>query len=96
MLRRGRSWVALGLFFFLGVLTWVVTRQTSSVVAATNLRELNLERSTLEAQKTELLRRIRKARSRVTLIPRAESLGLRLAADSEIVILQIPSEGNER
>jgi hypothetical protein len=88
--------VALGLFFFLGVLTWVVTRQTSSVVAATNLRELNLERSTLEAQKTELLRRIRKARSRVTLIPRAESLGLRLAADSEIVILQIPSEGNER
>lgn len=96
MLRRGRSWVALGLFFFLGVLTWVVTRQTSSVVAATNLRQLNLERSTLEAQKAELLRRIRKARSRATLIPRAESLGLRLAADSEIVILQIPGEGNER
>jgi hypothetical protein len=88
--------VAVGLFVFLGVLTWVVTRQTSSVVAAANLRQLNLERSTLEAQKTELLRRIREARSRATLIPRAESLGLRLAADSEIVILQIPSEGNER
>ncbi len=88
--------MAVGLFVFLGVLTWVVTRQTSSVVAAANLRQLNLERSTLEAQKTELLRRIREARSRATLIPRAESLGLRLAADSEIVILQIPSEGNER
>lgn len=90
MILRGRTWVALGLVFFLLVLMWVVSRQTSSVVAAFELGSLRQHRSTLEAHKADLLRRIRRARSRNTLIPRAESLGLRLAVDSELVILQTP------
>jgi hypothetical protein len=60
------------------------------VVAATELGDLREERVTLEARQAELLARIRAARSRRVLIPRAAALGLRLPADSEIVILQVP------
>ncbi len=88
---RGRGWVALWLVSFLGVLAWVVARQTAAHVAATELRRVQEERSALEARRAELLRRIRTASSRAVLVPRAESLGLRLPADSEIVILRIPA-----
>lgn len=87
---RGRVWVAGWLLFFLAILAWVVARQTSAVVAATELGELREERATLEATQAELMTRIRSARSRRVLIPRAQGLGLRLPADSEIVILQVP------
>ena len=92
---RGRGWVALWLLSFLGVLTWVVARQTAAHVTATELQRVQDQRSALEARKAELLRRIREAGSRAVLVPRAESLGLRLPADSEIVILQFP-EGQGR
>jgi hypothetical protein len=88
---KGRGWAALWLLAFLAVLTWVVARQTAAHVAAGELRDLQARRSALEAQRAELLRRIREAGSRAVLEPRAESLGLRLPADSEIVILQVPS-----
>ena len=78
------------LLFFLAILVWVVARQTASVVAATELGELREERAQLEAQHAELLARIRTGKSRRVLIPRAEGLGLRLPADSEIIILQVP------
>lgn len=87
---KGRVWVASWLLFFLGVLAWVVARQTSAVVAATDLGDLREERATLEARQAEFLSRIREARSRGVLIPRAQALGLRLPADSEIIILQVP------
>ncbi len=87
---RGRVWVAAWLLFGLAILAWVVARQTSAVVAATELGELREERATLEARQAEFLTRIRAARSRSVLIPRAAALGLRLPADSEIVILQVP------
>jgi len=77
----------------LGVLTWVVARQTASHLLARELDDTRSERSAAEAEKAELLRRIRAAGSRAALIPRAESLGLRLPADSEIVILQMPDSG---
>ena len=89
---RGRVWVALWLLFVLAVLLWVVARQTSAVVAGAELDSLRNHRSLLEARRAELLRRIRQAESRAVLIPRAESLGLRLPADSEIVILSTPTE----
>ncbi len=92
---RGRGWVALWLLSFLGVLMWVVARQTAAHVTATELQRVQDQRSALEARKAELLRRIREAGSRAVLVPRAESLGLRLPADSEIVILQFP-EGQGR
>lgn len=78
------------LLLFLAILTWVVARQTASVVAATELGDLREERARLEGRHGELLTRIRTGKSRRVLIPRAEGLGLRLPADSEIVILQVP------
>ena len=81
--------LATGLFF-LAILAWVVARQTASVVAATELGDLREARAQLEARQAELLTRIRAGKSRRVLIPRAEGLGLRLPADSEIIILQVP------
>jgi len=88
---KGRHWMAFWLFFFLGTLAWVVARQTASVVLATQLRETRAQRSRFEGLKADLLRRIRTASSRAVLIPRAQARGLRLPADSEIIILQAPS-----
>ena len=85
MTLRGRGWVGLWLLIFLVVTAGVVTRQTSAVVAAGELRALQEERQVLEADKNAALRRILEARSRSRLVPRAESLGLRMAADSEVV-----------
>ncbi len=82
--------MAAWLLFGLVILAWVVARQTSAVVAATELGDLREERAALEARQAELLTRIRTARSRGVLIPQAGALGLRLPADSEIVILQVP------
>ncbi len=88
---KGRGWVAVWLVSVLGVLMWVVARQTASHVAATELREVQEQRASLEAQRAELLRRIREVGSRAVLVPRAESLGLRLPADSEIIIVRVPA-----
>ena len=88
---KGRSWVAIWLLFSLGALTWVVSRQTAAHVSATALRAAQEQRGALEGQRAELLRRIQEAGSRAVLVPRAESLGLRLPADSELVILQLPN-----
>ena len=85
---KGRIWIAIWLAFTLVVLEWVVSRDTSGFMTATELRNLRNERSVLQADKADLMRRIREAESRAVLIPRAESVGLRLPADSEIVILQ--------
>jgi hypothetical protein len=90
MAPRGRHWLALWLLVFLGVLGWVVARQTASVVLAEQLGEARTTRTALENRRAELVRRIRTASSRAVLIPRAQALGLRLPADSEIVILQVP------
>ena len=86
---KGRVWIALWLILALSIMVWVVARQTSAVMLAERLEDLRNQRSSLEANRTRLLRRVREAESRAVLIPRAESLGLRLPADSEIVILQI-------
>ena len=88
---KGRGWVAVWLVSFLGMLMWVVARQTASHVAATGLREAQEQRSSLEAERAELLRRLRAAGSRAVLVPRAESLGLHLPADSEMIIVNVPT-----
>lgn len=89
---RGRFWVGFWLLFTLGTLAWVVARQTSAVMAASDLAEFRTIRSVLEAERATLVRRIREAESRAVLVPRAESLGLRLPADSEITIIPSISE----
>ena len=90
---RGRFWLLVWLGFALGVLAWVSARQTASVVLAGALQEARAQRSAAEARRALLLRQLREAGSRAVLIPRAEALGLREPADTEIVTLRRTPEG---
>jgi hypothetical protein len=88
---RGRHWVVLWLLVFLGGALVVVGRQTSAFRTARRLGELREERSSLEARRAELERRIRVASSRQVLVPVARrSLGLHEPADSEFVLFAVP------
>lgn len=87
---KGRIWIGLWLLFALSMFAWVVWRDTSGFVDAGRLDNLRNQRSALQSRRAELIRRIREAGSRAVLGPQAESLGLRLPADSEIIILQAP------
>ena len=91
---KGRHWIAAWLVAFLAV-TWVVyARQTAAIRAARELADLRTRRADLEAHRADLERHIRAAQSRAVLVPRAQSrLGLRLPADSEIVLLPVPGSG---
>jgi cell division protein FtsL len=90
---RGRSVVALVLLGFLLVSTVVIWRRIAGIEQARELRELERERVELRAQRTRLERDIRDASSRARLVPLAERrLGMRPAADSEIVLLERPRE----
>lgn len=93
--RRGRFWALLWLGFVLVVLAWVVTRQTSAVVTARELNALREQRVTLESRRAELLQRLRRAESRAVLVPKAESLGLHLPRDSEMVRITLPQPGGQ-
>jgi cell division protein FtsB len=89
---KGRHWVLLWLFFFLGGAVAVVTRQTAALNTARRLRDLREERGTLEARRAELERRIRVASSRQVLVPKARrTFGLHEPADSEFVLFRIPA-----
>lgn len=92
MAPRGRFWVIVWLGFALGILVWVNARQTASVMLARDLRDARAERAAIETQRAELQARAREARSRAVLVPRAEALGLRAPADSEIVTLRLAPE----
>ncbi len=87
---KGRIWVAFWLVFVLVVLAWVTARDASGYVTAARLDELRHSRMVLQARRSELVSQIRRSMSRSVLMPRAESLGLRLPPDSEIVIVQPP------
>lgn len=88
MALKGRHWVALWLVVALAALWAVAARQSSAFRAASALRDARASRARLEGRKAELERRIRAAQGRVVLVPRAQrELGLRLPADSEIVLL---------
>lgn len=90
MTLRGRHWTAIWLVYFLVVMATVVARQTSAFVANEELRELQADRRSLESAKNSALRRIQVARGRRSLTTRARALGLRAAADSEVVDVRIP------
>lgn len=95
MVPRGRFWALVWLGFVLGVLAWVVTRQTSAHVLAVELNALRERRTTLEARRAELLQRIRRGESRAVLVPLAESLGLHLPGDSEMIRISVPEPGEQ-
>lgn len=88
---KGRHWVLLWLFIFLGGAVAVVARQTAALQTARRLQDLRSERRNLEAHRAELERRIRLASSRQVLVPLAKrSFGLHEPADSEFVLFPIP------
>jgi hypothetical protein len=91
MAAKGRHWVAFWLVALLASLFAVIARQTASLNAARALTDTREERATLEGRRAELERRIRAAQSRAVLLPRAEKLGLRLPADTEIILLPAPA-----
>jgi hypothetical protein len=89
---RGRFWIGVWLLATLGALWAVIARSTAGLRLARSLRETRQERVQLEARRSALERRLLQAQSRAVLVPRAEArLGLRLPADSEIVILSVPA-----
>ena len=88
---KGRHWVFLWLLIFLAGALVVVARQTTALHTARRLYHLREERSSLEARRAELERRIRLASSRQVLVPMAErEFGLHEPADSEFVLFPMP------
>jgi hypothetical protein len=92
MALKGRHWIAIWLVVFLAAAGLLVARQTSGLRLARALAEARVTRAHLEGRRADLERRLRLARSRGVLVPRAERLGLRLPSDSEIVLLPTPPE----
>jgi hypothetical protein len=93
---KGRHWVLLWLFIFLGGAVAVVARQTAALQTARRLHDLREERRNLEARRAELERRIRLASSRQVLVPLAErTFGLHEPADSEFVLFPMPIDPGE-
>lgn len=91
MTLKGRHWLAFWLVFVLAALSLVVWRQTDAFRTARELTQTRAERTELESKRADFVRRIRAAESRGALVPRAQSrLGLRQAADSEIIFLPVP------
>ena len=88
---KGRHWLALWLLLFLGAAAIVVTRQRAAILTARRLAELRDRRTTLEAARAELVRRIGNATSREVLVPRMQRAGLHLPSDSENTRLSVDS-----
>jgi len=87
---KGRHWVMIWLTAFLVAAGSVVARQTAALRIARALNDTRVRRAALEGRRADLERRLRLAESRAVLVPRAQALGLRLPADSEIIILSVP------
>jgi hypothetical protein len=96
MALKGRHWVMLWLTAFLIAAGLVVARQTSALRMARALNEARTRRTQFEGRRADLERRIRAASSRAVLVPRAQRLGLRLPADTEIILLQARDTGGAR
>jgi hypothetical protein len=92
MAPRGRFWLLLWLGFALAVLAWVNARQAASVQLARQLQAAHAQRAAAEAERAALQARLREAGSREVLVQRAQALGLREPADTEIVTLRYAPE----
>src|SRR5258705_3376030 len=88
---RGRHWIAFWLVALLAALWLVIARQTSALNSARALADLREERASLEGRRAALDRRVRTAQSRAVLAPRAQKQGLRLPADTEIILIPAPT-----
>ena len=91
MALKGRHWAAVWLLAFLAVAWIVIARQTSAIRAARELTALREEHVNLAGHSADLERRVRAATSRAVLLRLARRpLGLRLPADTEIILLPAP------
>ena len=89
---KGRHWLALWLALFLAI-----AGDTASYRTARRLVEFRRQRLTLEAERAELIRRIRLASSREVLVPKAERrLGLHRPSDTEYVLFRSPPADGDR
>ena len=89
---KGRHWLAVWLALFLAVAGVVIARDTASYRSARRLVALRQQRLTLEADRAELIRRIRQASSREILVPKVErELGLHRPSDTEYVLFSPPT-----
>ena len=95
MTLRGRHWIAFWLVALLAALWAVIARQTSALNSARALADLRDARASLEGRRADLDRRVRTAQSRAVLLPRARKLGLRLPADTEIILIPAPVRSSE-
>lgn len=94
---KGRHWLALWLGLFLAIAGIVIARDTVSYRTARRLAEFRQQRLTLEAERAELIRRIRLASSREVLVPKAERrLGLHRPSDTEYVLFRLPPVEGDR
>lgn len=91
---KGRHWIAFWLVALLVSLWVVIARQTAALNAARALADLRQERAELEGRRADLDRRVRTAQSRGVLVPKVRKQGLRLPADTEIIL--IPAQPPER
>jgi cell division protein FtsL len=89
---RGRHWIAFWLVALLAALWLVIARQTAALNAARALNDLREERASLEGRRADLERRVRSAQSRAVLLPKAQKQGLRLPADTEIILIPTRSD----
>ena len=94
---KGRHWLALWLGLFLAIAGIVIARDTASYRSARRLAEFRQQRLTLEAERAELIRRVRRASSREVLVPKAERrLGLHRPSDTEYVLFRLPEDEGAR
>ena len=92
---KGRHWIAFWLVALLAALWVVIARQTAALNAARALADLRQERAELEGRRADLDRRVRTAQSRGVLMPKARKQGLRLPADTEIILIPTPSDTSQ-
>ena len=86
----------LWLLLFMVVAVAVIARQTAAFRTARRVHDLREERSTLEARRADLERRIRRASSRQILVPLVQrTLGLHQPSDSEFVLFPVPAAPHE-
>lgn len=87
---KGRHLVLLWLVVFLAVAAVVNARQTRAYGLARRLSEVTTRRDALEAEATELQRRIQQASSRSVLGRRVEAMGFHVAEETDFELLPLP------
>ena len=92
--RRGRGWAVVGLMLVTFVLVGsaVVWRRTLGIAQARELHDLALERQQLLSERAALQGEARVAASRARILPVAQQrLGMRIPADTQMVLIQRPA-----